>query len=73
MPSREHGVERGRPVEAVPPSAGDPNLPALSPPAMRRRLPEATVALVATFVRLAYLAQFRTTPYWAHPLVDAHL
>src|SRR5206468_11710223 len=33
----------------------------------------ATVALVATFVRLAYLAQFRATPYWAHPLVDAHL
>jgi hypothetical protein len=24
-------------------------------------------------VRLAHLGQFRATPYWAHPLVDAHL
>ena len=40
---------------------------------MNRRLPEATVVLVAVLIRLGYLAQFHATPYWGHPLVDAHL
>src|SRR5438128_8477695 len=40
---------------------------------MKRRLPEIAVVLVATLLRLAYFAQFRVTPYYDHPLVDAHL
>ena len=63
-------------------SDGDRNFPALrcrgaelatSFPGMKRRLPEATVVLVAVLVRLVYFVQFRATPYYAHPLVDAHL
>ena len=40
---------------------------------MKRRLPEIAVVLVATLLRLAYFAQFRVTPYYDHPLVDAHV
>src|SRR5438132_6281072 len=40
---------------------------------MKRRLPEIAVVLVATLLRLAYFAQFRVTPYYDHPLVDAHM